>query len=193
MMLYSYQSIAHIKNGIMGAFRLTKLDFKGFEYFGNSKRHFWFSFVGAILIAPLFLTYLATLYMNTNIENGLSNYLIVQSLSYSIAWLTFPLVMLHLGPFLKCEGQLIQYLVACNWVSVIQNGVYLPIIILGIMKVIPEPMLSVFGLTALLWILGVSLFVTYKALNLPLTTAAGIVVLDLLLGVFIEALASRSS
>ena len=192
-MLYLYQSIAHIKNDIMGAFRLTQFDFKGFEYFGNSKGHFWFSFVGAILIAPLFLTYLVTLYMNTNIENGFSNYLIVQSLSYSIAWLTFPVVMLHLGPFLKCEGQLIQYLVACNWVSVIQNGVYLPIIILGIMKVFPEPMLSVFGLSALLWILGVSLFVTYKALNLPLTTAAGIVVLDLLLGVFIEALASRSS
>ena len=101
--------------------------------------------------------------------------------------------MLHLAPFMKCEGEIIQYLVACNWVSVIQNGVYLPIIILGIMKVFPEPMLSVFGLTALLWILGVSLFVTHKALNLPLTTAAGIVVLDLLLGVFIEALASRSS
>ena len=188
-----YQSIVDIKHGVLGAFQLTKLDLKGFEYFGNSKKQFWFSFVGAILIAPLFLTYLVTLYMNTNIENGFSNYLIVQSLSYSIAWLTFPLVILHLGPFLKCEGQLIQYLVACNWVSVIQNGVYLPIIILGIMKVFPEPMLSVFGLTALLWILGVSLFVTYKALNLPLTTAAGIVVLDLLLGVFIEALASRSS
>ncbi len=192
-MLYLYQSIPHIKSGIIGAFRLTKLDFKGFNYFGNSKEHFWFSFVGAILIAPLFLTYLVTLYMNTNIANGFWNYLIVQSLSYSIAWLTFPLVMLHLAPFMKCEGQIIQYLVACNWVSVIQNGVYLPIIILGVMKVFPEPMLSMFGLTALLWILGVSLFLTYRALSLPLTTAAGIVVLELLIGVFIEAVASRSS
>ena len=192
-MPYLYQSVAYIKSGIIGALRLTKLDFKGFAYFGNSKEHFWFSFVGAILIAPLFLTYLVTLYMNTNIANGFSNFLIVQSLSYSIAWLTFPLVMLNLGPFLKCDGQIIQYLVACNWVSVIQNGVYLPIIILGIVKVFPEPVLSLFGLTALLWILGVSLFLTYKALNLPLITAAGIVVLELLLGVFIEAVASRSS
>ena len=76
-MLYLYQSVTQIKSGIMGAFQLTKLDFSGFKYFGNSKEHFWFSFLGAILIAPLFLIYLVTLYMNTNIANGFSNYLIV--------------------------------------------------------------------------------------------------------------------
>ena len=187
-----YQSIVDIKHGVLGAFQLTKLDLKGFEYFGNSKKKFWFSFIGAIFIAPIFLIYLVTLYTNTNTNNSLSNYLVVQSLAYSIAWLTFPLIMLHLGPVLRCESQMIRYLVACNWVSVIQNGVYLPIIILGIIRVFPGSIVSLFSITVLIWILGVNLFITYKALNLPLGTAAGIVLLDLLLGVFIEALASRS-
>ena len=82
-------------------------------------------------------------------------------------------------------------LVAYNWLSVIQNGVYLPVVILGITGTFAQGLSNFLAMIALMWVLGMTLFVTRKALEVPIGTAAGIVVMDLLLGVLIEVLTSR--
>ena len=183
--------VAYISVGLSGAVRLVKLDPQGFGYFGDTAADFWRSFLAATLVAPLFLLYLVIRYVESDTDGSFPVYIAAQILAYAIAWLAFPLVILYLAPVLQKEDKVVRYLVAYNWLSVIQNGVYLPVIMLGITGTFAQDLSNFLAMIALIWVLGITLFVTRKALEVPLGTAAGIVVMDLLLGVLIEVLTSR--
>ena len=178
--------------GLTGAIRLVKLDSRGFDYFFNTKEDFWRSFLGAGLLAPVFIFYLVIRYFNSPLEGSLSIYLIAQMLAYIIVWLTFPLIMLYLAPVLQRNDKVVHYLIAYNWVSVLQNGVYLPVVILGSTGVLPETFTNILAIGVLIWVLSMSLFVAVNALQISYATGAGIVVMDLLLGLIIEALTNRA-
>ena len=183
--------ISAIIIGTTGAIRLIKLDINGLGYFGNSKTDFWHSYLGAVLLAPLFILYFAIRFFNSSTDGSFSVYLIAQMIAYSITWLTFPLIMLYLAPILKRTDKMIHYLIAYNWVSVIQNCFYLPVVILGISGVFPNTFTNFLAVSVLLWVLGMNLFVARKALQVSLLTAAGIVIMDLFMGLFIEVLTRR--
>ena len=183
--------VSYISVGLSGAVRLVKLDSQGFDYFGDTAADFWRSFLAAALVAPLFLLYLVIRYAETDTDGSFPVYIAAQVLAYVIAWLAFPLVMLHLAPVLQREDKVIRYLVAYNWLSAIQNGVYLPVVMLGITGTFAQGLSNFLAMVALMWVLGLTLFVTHKALEVPLGTAGGVVVMDLLLGVLIEVLTSR--
>ncbi len=183
--------LAYISVGLSGAVRLVKLDSQGFDYFGDTAADFWRSFLAATLVAPLFLLYLVIRYVGSDTDGSFPVYIAAEMLAYVIAWLAFPLVILYLAPVLRKEDRVIRYLVAYNWLSVIQNGIYLPVVMLGITGTFAQGLSNFLAMLALMWVLGTTLFVTRKALEVPLGTAAGIVVMDLLLGVLIEVLTSR--
>lgn len=185
------QIMAYIVIGLTGAIRLVKLDTQGFAYFGNTRAEFWRSFLGAALLAPVFILYLAVRYLNASSESSFSIFLIAQMLAYSISWLTFPLVMLYLADFLNRGNQVVHYLIAYNWVSVIQNSIYLPVVILGITGILSETFTNFLSISVLMWVLGMSLFVVRKTLKVSFATGAGIVFMDLLLGLLIELLTNR--
>lgn len=183
--------MAYISVGLSGAVRLVKLDTQGFDYFGDTAADFWRSFLAAALVAPLFLLYLVIRYVGSDTDGSFPVYIAAQILAYVINWLAFPLVILYLAPVLQKEDKAVRYLVAYNWLSVIQNGVYLPVVMLGITGTFAQDLSKFLAMIALIWVLGITLFVTRKALEVPLGTAAGIVVMDLLLGVLVEVLTSR--
>ena len=183
--------MAYISVGLSGAVRLVKLDTQGFDYFGDTAADFWRSFLAAALVAPLFLLYLVIRYVESDTGGSFPIYIAAQILAYVITWLAFPLVILNLAPVLQKEDKAVRYLVAYNWLSVIQNGVYLPVVMLGITGTFAQDLSNFLAMIALIWVLGITLFVTRKALEVPLGTAAGIVVMDLLLGVLVEVLTSR--
>ena len=182
---------AYISVGLSGAIRLIKLDSQGLDYFGDTNADFWRSFLAAAVVAPLFLLYLVIRYVGSNTDGSLTVYISAQMLAYVIAWLAFPLVMLYLAPVLQKEDKVVRYLVAYNWLSVIQNGAYLPVVMLGITGAFAQGLSNFLAMITLMWVLGITLFVTRKALEVPFGTAAGIVVVDLLLGVLVEVLTSR--
>lgn len=186
------QIVTYIVFGMRGALCLVKLDIQGFTYFGNNKKNFWRSFLGAGLIAPVFVLYLTLQYLNSAYQGSFLFYLIAQILAYSIAWLTFPLIMLYLAPVLQRRHQMLHYLIAYNWVSVIQNGAYLPVVMLGISGIFPEKITNFLAITVLVWVLSLNLFIARKALKVSFATGAGIVVMDLLLGLLIEVLTNRA-
>ena len=183
--------MAYISVGLSGAVRLVKLDTQGFDYFGDTAADFWRSFLAAALVAPLFLLYLVIRYVGSDTDGSFPVYIAAQILAYVITWLAFPLVILYLAPVLQKEDKAVRYLVAYNWLSVIQNGVYLPVVMLGITGTFAQDLSNFLAMIALIWVLGITLFVTRKALEVPLGTAAGIVVMDLLLGVLVEVLTNR--
>ena len=182
---------AYISVGLSGAVRLVRLDTQALAYFGDTAADFWRSFLAAAVVAPLFLLYLVIRFFESETGGSFPAYLFAQMLAYAIAWLAFPLVMLYAAPVLQKEDRMVRYLVAYNWLSLIQNGVYLPVVMLGITDTLAQGLSNFLALIALIWVLGMTLFVTRKALEVPFGMAAGIVVMDLLLGVLIEVLTSR--
>ena len=182
---------AYISVGLSGAVRLVKLDTKGLDYFGDTTADFWRSFLAATVVIPLFLLYLIIRFVGSDTDSSFPAYLVAQLLAYAIAWLAFPLIMLYMAPILQKEDKVVRYLVAYNWLSVIQNGVYLPVVMLGITGAFAQGLSNFLAMITLMWVLGITLFVNRKALEVPFGTAAGIVVVDLLLGVLVEVLTSR--
>ena len=182
---------AYISVGLSGAVRLVRLDTQALAYFGDTAADFWRSFLAAAAVAPLFLLYLVIRFFESETGGSFPTYLFAQMLAYAIAWLAFPLVMLYAAPVLQKEDRMVRYLVAYNWLSLIQNGVYLPVVMLGITGTFAQGLSNFLAMIALIWVLGMTLFVTRKALEVPFGMAAVIVVTDLLLGVLIEVLTSR--
>ena len=185
------QILTYIVTGITGAIRIVKLDIHGFAYFGDKNEDFWWSFLGAALLAPIFIIYLTIKYFESPLHDNFLPYIIAKMLTFSITWLTFPLIMLYVAPVLNRNNQVVRYLVAYNWVSVIQNGIYLPIGILGYIGIFPDPITSFLAVVVLMWVLGMSLFVARTGLNISFLTAAGVVFMDLLLGLIIEVITNR--
>ena len=182
-------ALPHIAVGLAGAVRLVKLDLTGLDYYGDTPDDFWRSFLAAVVVAPLFLLYLVLRFIGAPpADEGFLHYVIAQFLAYGIAWLAFPLVMLHLSKQLGCRDKAVRYLVAYNWVSVLQNAVYLPIIILSMTGALAQGVGNLLAVAALMWVLGLTFYITRAALGVTTGTAAGIVFMDLLLGLLIETL-----
>ena len=73
-------------------------------------------------------------------------------------------------------------------ISVIQNAVYLPIVILGTIGWLAPETSNGLAFVTLVWVLVYTWFVTRTALDVPGHVAGGLVIVDLLLSVLINAI-----
>ena len=183
--------VREVEAGIVGAMQLAKFDAKGLAFFDDTPARFWLSFYAAAIIAPLFILLLILQYLNTPSLGGFPHYIILELLSYVISWLAFPLIMAYLVRQLDRRQQYYRFIAAYNWASVLQNGVYLPIAILSITGALPVDLANSLALIALSWVLAYTFFIARTALDIPPGTAAGIVFMNLLLGLFIELVTGR--
>ena len=109
-------------------------------------------------------------------------YLAVNAISYVIAWVAFPLIMFYLCGLFDRQSHFIRYIVAYNWGAVLQNGLLLPIAIAERIGLLP-PLLVFLAMLAVLAYAGV---VARVGLDVPVLTAVGVVLLDWLLGIFLQ-------
>ena len=170
---------------LYGAYRLARLDSGGLDYFDASREGFWRSFYAAAFIAPPFALLLALRYADGMVAASPLRYVAIEAIAYVIAWLAFPVAMLMVARKLDREKHFIRFIVVYNWAAVLQNALYLPIPILGISGMITVTAANAMGILALLLILGYTWFITKTALEVTSAAAAGIVALDLGLGIFI--------
>ena len=178
-----------VTRALYGAYRLARLDKAGMAYFEISAEGFWKSFFAAVIVAPLYVLFLLLHYQAGDISAPFVRYISVEAISYVITWVLFPLVMAGLTKFLRCEAKFIAYIVAYNWASVWQNAFYLPIQILIAAGVLSAEAGSSIGIAVLMAVLFYIWFITRTALEVTASTAAAIVVIDLLLTVLVNGFA----
>jgi len=176
---------------IAGAIRLARFDTGGLDHFGDSTEAFWKSFWAAVLIAPFFFLLLLLRHGKTTTGLAFLHNVFLELLAYAVSWLAFPVVMAALSRSLNCELEYVRYIVAYNWCGVIQNGIYLPIAILGFIGVLSGALANLLALVAIGWVLVYTYFVTRSALGVTGGTAMGIVFMDLMLGIVIDLISSR--
>ena len=175
---------------LYGAYRLARFDTRGMTYFEISLAGFWRSFYAAVIVAPVFAVLLVMRYAAGGGDVDGVRFAAVEAIAYVIAWVAFPLVMVTLARLLDREERYLGYIVAYNWASVLQNGLYLPFVMLGVAGVIPAETAGPLSLITLSLILVYGWFIAKVALDLGAGSAVALVALDRVLSVFIDIYAS---
>lgn len=179
-------NVREIVFGLYGAWRLARLDRGGLVYFDRSAEGFWKSFFAAALIAPAYLVLVAIDLSERGTSAGALRLLIVHVSAYSLGWTVYPIITRAICQAIGRDSAYITFIIAFNWSQVIQMIVYLPVVILGVLGLIPE------GLSAWLHVLVYSVvlayqwFVTRTALDITPFAAVGFVALDLTLSIVIQ-------
>ena len=182
---------AEIARALYGAYRLARFDAGGMAYFNATPVGFWRSFYAALFVAPLYLLVRATEY-----EAGLTvapplRLVLVSAVTYAIAWLAFPVAMVTVARMLDREERYIAYIVAYNWAAVWQSAAFLPVIILGTMGAMPLAVSQFLTIFVFLAVVVYSWFVSKTAMAVSGSTAAGLVVLGIVLDILIELVAAE--
>ncbi len=175
-------------NSLYGAYRLARFDAAGMNFFEVSIGGFWRSFHAAAIIAPLFGTLLFMRFSAGLVDAGAWRFAAVEAIAYVIAWVAFPLIMVPLSKLIERQERYLGFIVAYNWAAVLQNAIYLPLAIMATGGIVPADTANALGLIVLMMILIYTWFIATAALKISAAGAAGIVALDLVLSIFINAI-----
>ena len=182
--------LADAIKALFGALRLARFDADGMQFFDQTATGFWRSFFAAVVVSPLYLGLVLVRYEIVGYtETPMARYLAVEVMAYIIAWVAFPVIMDKVAQIIDRDRYYIRFIIAYNWSSVLQNAVYLPIILFGTIGVMTADSANGIAFIALIWVLVYSWFVTRIALDVPAPLAAGLVLMDLALSVLINSLA----
>ncbi|MEE9317791.1 MAG: hypothetical protein V3U48_05825, partial [Rhodospirillales bacterium] len=112
------------------------------------------------------------------------------TIAYVIAWVAFPVIMATVTKAIDRERHFIRFIVAYNWAGVLHNALYLPIVIFGMAGLLAQAGANTLALLAISLIIIYTWFITRTALDVTGAQAAGIVGLDFLISIFINAVAN---
>jgi hypothetical protein len=172
------------------------MDPGGVAYFNISVEGFWRSFFAAVLIAPAYVGLIIVRDIGLSPEVADSGPLpetfnfLPEVFTYIMGWIIWPLAMLIVVRLLNQTQNYVPYIIVYNWASVIQIAILLPVAILTRGGIFPEQAAAIIGIIATLVVLFYLWFVTRTVLQVRDWAAAGVVVMDVLIGVLISNLGS---
>ena len=184
-------SARQLAGALYGLWLLYRFDPRAWDHFDKTTRGFWASYAGAFLLAPLQLTHAALIYGTRKPGLAFLPYMVVQGLSYVLAWTLFPFVMLYVGRLLDRGPRYMWHLVPYNWMQVPLALPMLTILIVTDLHLLPVEVAAV--ATSMMWV-AFAVYGTFVAgigLQVATGTALGLVVLDYLLGLIAEQIIGR--
>ena len=179
-----------IFNSIYGAWRLARLDPSGMRYFSLTIEGFWRSFFAAIVVAPIYI-YIRVIRPAAPVVEGAppvdaAPNLVVDIGAYIVGWVAFPVLMILLARLLNVSGQYVSFIVAYNWANVVQWALFGVAATIAAALGAETGLGAVLNLAALAAVLFYQWFIARTALMTSAYVAAGIVVIDVLLGLIIN-------
>jgi hypothetical protein len=174
---------------LYGAWRFAHGDAKAIAYFNDSIAGFWRSFTAALIVAPLYGLLLLVRHQGAMAHVPGVRFAAIEMIAYAIAWLAFPVLMASFVKTLDRNRFYVRYIVVYNWTAVLQNGLYLPIAILAAADLIGNAVANTLGIIALGVVVVYVWFVARVALEISPAQAAGVISLDFLLSILINAVA----
>lgn len=171
---------------LYGAYRLARFDASGMRFFETTIEGFWRSFFAAVLVAP-FYAIIVALELAERIEPYEPVWaIVVLVVAYAASWAAFPIVAIFITRLLGLSPRYVPFIIAYNWASVPQTLVYFPVIMISAAHLVPPALAEFLLLAAFLYILVYQWFVTLTALETTGLTAAGIVIVQVLLDLLIH-------
>lgn len=118
---------------LYGTWRLARGDEQGLGFFNFSIEGFWRSFLAAAIVFPAFVLLRWNDIFDAPEDFPAIRYMLVESIAYVIKWVAFPLIMFHVIPMLGRAERYIAFITVYNWASVLQMGLYLAALMLGVL------------------------------------------------------------
>ena len=169
---------------IFGAYRLAMLDKTGLSYLDRSPEGAIRSFYAALIVLPAYAVLVVLRLWDVLPEVSLLRFITVEGLAYVYKLVAFPLAMFHISGLLYRSARYFDFLSAYNWSSVIQIGLYR-----GRRHVdsglVPEGLGEGLVLLVTMLVLMYQWFIARTTLDINGGAAAGVVLLDMILAVFI--------
>jgi hypothetical protein len=177
---------------LYGAWRLARLDPRGLGFFDATSEGALRSFFAAVLVAPLYVVMLAVV-LPGDAPGGPLRVFLAESIGYVTTWTAYPVIVEGLSRILGCRPRFEGYLAAYNWSMVLQHALIVPISILVGLGLLPLELGQFLWMVAFSLILAYLWFIARTGLALPPLTAAGLVLLDVLLSALIDGIAAGMS
>lgn len=175
-----------VLRSIYGAWLLARMDESGMGQLNLSVDGFWRSFFAAVLVAPGYALLVMQDLVARPDEVDAFWAFVVEILAYGIGWAAFPLVAIGLTRAFGLSRNYSAMIIAVNWAMVIQIGVFLAAIGVGIVL----PWLG--GLVVTI-VTGAILFYQWFVIRTALQATGGIalvfVLVDLIVTIVINSIA----
>lgn len=177
---------ADLARNLQGAFRLAGRDPSGLDWFGTDLGAFWRSFFAAVIAIPFYVAIVAGSPVDRPITVTDGAYTLTQTIAYVCGWFAFPLVMVYVTQLIDRQAQYVRYIVAANWCSTIPLCIFGVLALLGASGTLPQGIVDTIYFIVLLWTLAFHWFVARVGLEINGLGAAGIVALDMMIGLLIS-------
>lgn len=174
-------SAREIALAFYGILRLVQLDRGAVQYFDNTPEAFWRSFYAALITAPAYILLLLLNLVDAPVSAGTLRIAAVETITYVIGWVLFPLVMVTFTETAGCWRYYYRFMAAWNWSIVFQVFVFLAITAFGASGALPMSLagfLSLLTMTAVFFYEG---FIASVMLEIRPGPAALIVIINLFL------------
>jgi hypothetical protein len=184
-------ALGETARALYGTYRLACLDSTGMDYFRNTQGAFWRSFNAALIIAPFYIVLLFMRYKVGEISTSAFHFISVETISYIISWIAFPVVVDLLTTVMNRRERYIRFIIAYNWAAILQNLLYLPMAMLSVNGIFSSSSAGLLGLFILVFFVIYTWFITKTALDIPGGQAATIIAIDFALSLLINGYAEK--
>lgn len=178
-----------ITGSLSGAWRLARFDPSGMNDFDLSIRGFWRSFGAAFVVLPVYIYFVAVNFDGTDATTAW--FVIVKALAYAAAWAAFPIVMVGLAQVLNLKANYVPFIIASNWASVLQVLLFIPVNTLAAFNGLESDATGLLYFLTTVIVLVYQWFVARTALQTTIGVAAGLVAVDLFLGLLVAGMFDR--
>jgi hypothetical protein len=172
-----------VQLAVGGALRLALGDRRGLGFFDVSLEGFWRSFRAAAICYPMYLFLLGTRVTAAQwAAAGWPTVIFVETVAYVIAWVAFPLLMLHIAHWLGRDQRFLAFMVAYNWSQVPQTVLLTIIGLDAAIGLLPPQIVQFVEAIATIAVLVYEWYIARVALAVSGPQAALVVVIDVVLG-----------
>ena len=174
-------SYPYIVRSVQAALLLARGETRGMALLDLSVEGFWRSFSAALIVAPAYLLVLLDQYRLLGWPEHPWSTLVAEIASYLLGWVAFPLAAIPLTRLLGLSTRYVPLIIANNWSTVVQVGLYTTVVLVGI--ILPAELRTMALFAATLAVLAYQWFVIRTALATTGVIALGLVVIDVLLSI----------
>lgn len=174
---------------IQGALRLARFDVSGLQHFDTSPEAALRSFFAAFLVAPAFAI---TLLLVAEEPPAIAPFAVLMTciLAYSLVWTVFPVIAHRICQVIGKEPAFFRFLSADNWVSVVGYHLQLVVVVLTAGELLPDMVSDLLQISLKVYVVALSWFVCRHGLEIGGLPAAGFVLLQFFVGLFIPLIAA---
>ncbi len=182
-------TLREVAAALLGCYRLARLDVAGLAFFDRGGGAAIRSFAAALLVLPADIVLVLMRPQDDGASDVWLVILVSEVVTYIASWAAYLLIVHELSQLLDRKDRFPLFVSVYNWSSVLQMMLYLPAMLLGYSSLLPDPVSQFIVFVAVIIMFCYQWFVTRVALDVTDVTAAGLVLLDLLLSLFVSAAA----